>query len=117
MAIMQALNADLRPLTPEERARNRKPKQKRFIPRKGQQLDKRYSLKNHGEAPAPAAYRPRPAPLPLENLPAPPETAAPAGAQGLDAPLPAPASAGPAQRIAERQRRLKAERQEAAHVE
>lgn len=112
MAIMRALYADLRPLTPEERAKNRKPKQKRFIPRKGQRIDQRYSLTNHGEAPAPTPYRPR-VRLELETLPEPPAGGCPAGAQGFGAPLPAPAGAAPAS-LVERLRDLKTQRESAA---
>lgn len=93
LAILREAYRDLRPLTPEERAKKRKPQQKRFIPRKGQQLDTRYSLASHGEGAAPTACRPRPAPLPLETLPDPPASAVPAGTRGAGAPLLAPAGA------------------------
>lgn len=101
LAIMQALYADLRPLTPEERAKSRTYRQKRFVPRRGQRIDQRYSLKNHGEVPAPAPYRPR-AGLAIEDLPEPPQSqpCAPAGA--------APAG------LVERLHSLKAQREQEA---
>jgi hypothetical protein len=64
--------------------------------------------KHHGEAPVPTPYRQR-TQLVLETLLEPPAVAAPAGAQGAGAPLSAPAGAAPAHRMAERQRRLKAQ--------
>ncbi len=91
----------LRPLPAEQR----RARQKRFIPYKAQHIDGRYSVTNHGEAPAPTPHREKLRPPPLESLPEPPAAAAPAGAQGAGVPLPSS--------LVERLRQLKADRQQA----